>query len=520
MKRLIYDELLEWKSDPARKPLVLDGVRQCGKTYLLKELGSEEFDNCVYCNFEEAKGLKALFSGSMEPSKIVRDIELMNNVKITPGKTLLILDEIQECDSAITSLKYFCEHMPELHVACAGPLLGVLKSEASFPVGKVDTKHLYPMNFCEYLMAEGETSLAEFILSDPDPEDISEPIHEALQRLMRDYCIVGGMPEVVHSWVTQHDINKVDSLQRELLQNYEKDFAKHGGSMLEMLTSIWESLPSFLSRENHKFVFKELKKDGRSDDFRDPVQWLSNAHLIYKVNLMKGHAYPPSIGKDENQYKLYMCDIGLLRAMAGHPAGIMLTENDDAHLYKGGMYENLAVCEMMSAGAGNLYYWREGRYEVDLISAIDGRTVPIEVKSGTNFSTESLNLYQKKFNVSWGLIISNRMPRKGNGRDAIPFYLAGNMQRARNAHVDDCYVNASGLPYEFQFRKEDWIEVGKGFRLIIPVSRHHRGLIPKCNVQIRDGDAWKDTGASISTDNGDVIIESNSRFDGRAVIRI
>ncbi len=199
MKRLVYDELLEWRNDAGRKPLVLDGVRQCGKTYLLKEFGSKEFDDCVYCNFEETTELKDLFDGSMEPSRIVRDIELLKNVKIIPGNTLLILDEIQECDSAITSLKYFHEHMPELHVACAGSLLGILKSETSFPVGKVDTKHLYPMNFCEYLMAEGEVSLASFILSDPDFEDVSKPIHEALKRLMRDYCIVGGMPEVVRS---------------------------------------------------------------------------------------------------------------------------------------------------------------------------------------------------------------------------------------------------------------------------------------------------------------------------------
>ena len=519
MKRLIYTELLEWKNGTNHKPLILDGVRQCGKTYLLKELGSEEFESCVYCNFEETRELKDLFDGNMEPSKIIRDIELLKNTKITPGKTLLILDEIQDCDSAITSLKYFYEHMPELHVACAGSLLGILKSETSFPVGKVDTKHLYPMNFYEYLMAEGETSMAEFILSDPDPEDVSKPIHEALLRLIRDYCIVGGMPEVVHSWITHHDINKVDSLQKELLQNYEKDFAKHGGNMLETLTSVWMSLPSFLSRENHKFIFKELKKDGRSEDFRDPVQWLSNAHLIYKVNMIKGHAYPPSTEQDDSQYKLYMCDIGLLRAMAGHPAGIMLTENDDTHLYKGGMYENLAVCELMSAGAGNLFYWREGRYEVDLISAIDGRTVPIEVKSGTNFSMESLNFYQKKFKVPWGFVISSRMPRKGEGRGMIPFYLAGNIQRVKEVQADDDFVNASGLPYEFQFRKNDWMEDSEGFKLIIPASKHHRGLMPKCNIQIEDEGGWKDVMATISTDGGDVIIRVTSRIDGRAIIR-
>ena len=520
MKRSIYEELLAWKNGEDRKPLVLEGVRQCGKTYLLKEFGSREFQTYVYCNFEETPELKGLFDGSMEPAKIVRDIELMKSVKIFPGRTLLILDEIQECDPAITSLKYFYEHMPELHIACAGSLLGILKSEASFPVGKVDTKYLYPMSFCEYLMAEGEASLAAFIRSDPDFRDISEPVHGTILRLMRDYCIVGGMPEVVNSWVTHHDINKVDSLQRELLHNYEKDFAKHGGDMVELLTSVWTSLPSFLSRENRKFIFKDLKKDGRSGDFRDPVQWLSNAHLVYKVNLIKKHAYPPSTEQDETQYKLYMCDIGLLRAMAGHPAGIMLTDSDDTHLYKGGMYENLAVCELMSAGAGSLYYWREGRYEVDLVSAMDGRTIPIEVKSGTDYSTESLNLYQRKYGVSWGLIISGRMPREGNGRSMVPFYLAGNMQRRRGTLSDDGYVNTSGLPFELVFSKDDWIESDKGFTLVIPLSRHHRGLMPKCNIQVRDGDVWRDVDASVSIREGDVTINVTSRVEGRVLIRV
>lgn len=520
MERLVYKELVRWKTDANRKPLILDGVRQCGKTYLLKEFGSKEFDNCVYCNFEETPELKKLFDGNMEPSRIVRDIELMKNVKIKAGKTLLILDEIQECDSAITSLKYFHEHMQGLHIACAGSLLGILKSKASFPVGKVDTRHLYPMNFCEYLMAEGETSLAEFILSDPKPDEVSEPIHETLLRLLRDYCIVGGMPEVVYSWTKHHDVNKVDSLQKELLENYEKDFAKHGGDMVETLTSVWKSLPSFLSRENRKFIFKDLKKDGRSEDFRDPVQWLSNAHLIYKVDQIKGHAYPPSTERDEKQYKLYMCDIGLLRAMAGHPAGIMLTENDDTHLYKGGMYENLAVCELMSAGAEDLFYWREGRYEVELVSAIDGRSVPIEVKSGVNYSTESLNRYQKDYNISWAVIISKRLPKISNGRTTTPFYLAANIQRRGTTYLGDSYVNTSGLPYEFLFGIDDWAEDSEGLKIVIPADKHHRGQRPECIVQIEDENEWKDAGANISMNEGDIVIRSDIRFDGRAIIRL
>lgn len=521
MKRLIYEELVDWKNDANHKPLILDGVRQCGKTYLLKQFGSKEFKNCVYCNFEESPELNELFDSNMEPSKIIRDIELLKSVRIVAGDTLLILDEIQECEPAITSLKYFHEHMPELHVACAGSFLGIMKSKASFPVGKIDTKHMFPMNFCEYLMAEGEKSLAEFIQSDPDPDEISKPVHETLLRLMRDYCIVGGMPEIVQTWISHHDINKVDSLQKELLQNYERDFAKHGGNMVEMLTSIWTSLPSFLSRENRKFIFKDLKKDGRSEDFRGPVQWLTNAHLIYKVNHIKRHAYPPSTEQDDTQYKLYMCDIGLLRAMAGHPAGVMITENDDTHLYKGGMYENLTVCELMSAGAENLYYWKDGKYEVDLISAIDGRSVPIEVKSGTNFSMESLNRYQNKYGITWGVVVSKSVPKRTDSRALIPFYLVENIQRKKTTQTDDDYINTSGMPYEFMFNKDDWIEDKDGFELIIPMKKHHRGSTPKCSIQRKKGDAWTDIDAAISVkDNGDVIISANKRFDGRGIIRL
>ncbi len=428
MRRLLYDQLVRWKGEKTHKPIVLEGVRQCGKTYLLTEFGANEFDGTVYCNFEQFPKLKELFTSDMDPYRIVRDMELYFNTKVVPGKTLLILDEIQECDAAITSLKYFCEGMPDLHIACAGSLLGIMKSKASFPVGKVRTEHLYPMNFCEFLIADGQEALAEFILSDPD--QISEPIHSKLLRYLTDYCVVGGMPEAVASWVSEHDITKVDEIQKELLKNYAKDFAKHGGSMVEKLTSVWRSVPSFLSRENHRFVFGELKKDGRAGDFADPVQWLENAHMIYRINRIRGHAFPPSTEEDEEKYKLYLCDVGLLRAMTGHPAGMMLSEDDETRLYKGGLFENLAVNEMISAGAERLFYWREGKYEVDLIAAIGGRTVPMDVKAGVNFSTVSLNRYQKDYDVPWSIVISKRVPRKGD-REYIPIYAAGNMFRRR-----------------------------------------------------------------------------------------
>lgn len=519
MDRLIFDDLVTWKDSSDRKPLLLEGVRQCGKTYILKEFGSREFEDSVYCNFEEDPRLGSVFSSGFDPETIVRDLGLLLNTKITPGRTLLILDEIQECDSAITSLKYFHERMPELHVVCAGSLLGVIKSKASFPVGKVDTRYLYPMTFCEFLAAEGETSLAEFVLSDPPADEVSEPIHNTLLRLLRDYCIVGGMPAVVKSWVEEHDILKVDRLQRELLDNYGKDFAKHGGGMIEMLTAIWGSLPTFLSRENHKFVFKQLKKDGRADDFREPIQWLVNARLVHKVDMVRGHGFPPSADEDPDQYKLYACDVGLLRAMSGHPAGIMLTEDDDTHLYKGGMYENLAVCELVSAGSGRLFYWREGRYEVDLIAGIGGRTVPIEVKSGMKTSSESLNRYQSQYGVGKAVVVSMNPPKDGD-RERVPFYALCNLP-GRGGSIDlEDYVNVSGLPYEQRFDVGDWVGEGDGFILVIPAARHHRGRNPRCDVQVWDGGAWAETHVSLTvSDDGDITLNAGGAFRGRAIVR-
>jgi len=519
MRRLLFDELISWKDSSDRKPLMLMGVRQCGKTYLLTQLGEEQFEDYIYCNLEQSPELKRLFEPDLDPHRIVEDLELLKNKKVIPGKTLLILDEIQECDNAITSLKYFEEYMGDLHVACAGSLLGVTMSESSFPVGKVDTKHLYPMNFIEFLMATGESSLAEFLMSDPKDDAISEPIHESILRKLRDFCIVGGMPAVVESWSTEHDIRKVDSIQKELLNDYRKDFAKHGKHMVDKLTSVWVAIPSFLSRESHKVVFKDLKKDGRSDDFADPVQWLENAGMVYKANLIKRHAYPPVSEEDDTSYKLYFCDVGLLRAMAGHPAGIMLTEDDDTHLYKGGMYENLAVSELISSGSGRLFYWKDGKYEVDLIASIEGRTVPIEVKSGTDFDTISLNFYQRKYKVERSVVISKRLPKSGD-REFIPFYCAGNLFRRKEETVVDDYEDATGFPFEYGFSKSDWTKDAGVYRIVIPGSVHHRGHTPSCSVIKEENGSFSEVHVVVTyAGNGDITISSSRRFAGKAVIR-
>ena len=258
MDRLIYRQLLDWKDKAGRRPLLLQGVRQCGKTFILKEFGRKEFKNCVYCNFEDTPLLGNYFINDLHPERIVSDLEKYFNVKITPGETLLIFDEIQECEKAITSLKYFCEDMPDLHVACAGSLLGVSRSKASFPVGKIDRMDMYPMNFHEFMVASGKSMLADSLSSEESLFGISEFLHESIMPLLADYCIVGGMPKAVLSWVNEHDLGKVTTIQKEILRDYEDDFSKHGRDMVEKITAVWNSVPAQLSKENRRFMFNKL----------------------------------------------------------------------------------------------------------------------------------------------------------------------------------------------------------------------------------------------------------------------
>ena len=315
MQRDFIQNLIEWKDSKRRKPLILTGVRQCGKTYLLKEFGSEYFDNFCYINFESAGKYSAIFEYDYDVKRILREIELAENVKIIAGKTLLIFDEIQECPKAITSLKYFCENLQELHLVCAGSLLGVAikKENISFPVGKVNRMQLYPMSFKEYLQAVGEGKYIELFNDWNINREIPELYTVPLERHLKNYYIVGGMPEAVKEFAESGDYAEVAKIQDEILSDYSDDFSKHAPiSEIEKIRMIWDSIPKQLAKENNKFVFSHVKEGKRAHELEAALQWLKNSGLVHLVELVQNAELPLSSNADSTYFKVYMADSGLL----------------------------------------------------------------------------------------------------------------------------------------------------------------------------------------------------------------
>ena len=330
MKRDISNELLVWKEQPKRKPLVLKGVRQCGKTYILKEFGKENYSHVAYFNFEETKSLSSIFEQDYDVKRILFELGLFLGQTITPGSTLIIFDEIQECPRAITALKYFCENAPEYHVACAGSLLGLaIHAEQSFPVGKVDIHTLYPMSFYEFLAASGEELLADYLIHLQPGDIISELIGGKLRTALKQYYVIGGMPEAVSIWCETKDLQKVEAVQQDILSSYELDFAKHAPpSEFPKLSAIWASVPQQLAKPNSKFIFSHVKKGWRSKDLEDALQWLVRAGLVYQVCKVEKPFMPLSSYADATSFKLYLCDVGLLRRLARLPAGVVLDASE------------------------------------------------------------------------------------------------------------------------------------------------------------------------------------------------
>lgn len=362
MFRMAYRKLQRWKDDPDRKPLLLEGVRQCGKTYLLKEFGKTNFESTVYINFEKTPSAGELFSDDQDPQIIVQNIGILRGKRIMPRKTLLILNEIQTIPRALTSLKYFKEEMPQLHVACAGSLLGLMTLKPdSFPVGKVDRIKLYPMNFPEFLMANGQESLCEYILNKERDERVPQPIHEKLVGFLREYYLVGGMPAAVSSWVQSHNISAVSRILKTVIKDYHDDFAKHAGDELENVTLIWNSIPVQIACENQRFMFSHAKQGARARDLEKALSWLVDAGLVYKVCNVKSPANPLNNVSDRSFFKLYMVDVGIFRVMSGKGGEIMNGYTNDDHLFRCALTENFVLCQMLSGGVDEAFYWKVDR---------------------------------------------------------------------------------------------------------------------------------------------------------------
>ena len=393
MERTVLQQLSEWKRRSDRKPLILNGARQVGKTWAIREFARREYAKEAYIICRKNDLVEEVFKKDFDIDRIIRSLRAISGVDISPADTLIILDEVQEIPEAIESLKYFCENAPEYHIAVAGSMLGIsLHAGVSFPVGKVNVIDVYPMNFEEFLMALGENE-AYKVLKSHDFET-TNLLHEKYVDLLRQYYYVGGMPEAVKKYVETGALNEVRRIQNEILQGYELDFSKHAPrEQVERIRMVWRSVPSQLFKDNKKFIYGALRTGARAKDFEMSLQWLQDAGLIYKVPRCTKPALPLDIYQDFSAFKIYILDTGLLGAMVKTTAEQVLINNGIFTEYKGGMTEQYVLQQLISQGAEPIYYYSadNSRLEIDFVIQYNGSLLPIEVKAGTNVRANSLS---------------------------------------------------------------------------------------------------------------------------------
>lgn len=401
MERFLYKQLLAWKSQDRRKPLLLQGARQVGKTYLLKEFARWEYTDCAYFNFEQTPDLGTLFDSSLQPGVLIESLGAFIGKKIKPGSTLIFFDEIQAFPRVITSLKYFCEQAPDYHVVSAGSLLGVsVGKTTSFPVGKVNFMLLYPMSFFEYLAAINEHMLLKLLEEKKVSESLPDIFHEKLTRLFKYYLYIGGMPEVVQDYITYRDIEKVRKIQKEILDAYERDFSKYSSAGEAIRVSeVWRSIPVQLARENKKFKYSDVTKGGRASRLETAIEWLRKAGLIYVVHNIKTPKLPLTGYIDRSKFKIYLLDPGLLGALLNVPSQAIILGDKLFSEYNGAFTENYVAGELIGhMDSDDLFYWTsQGEAEVDFVLSIAGHIFPLEVKGGLGRKKRSLRVYAEKY---------------------------------------------------------------------------------------------------------------------------
>ena len=400
MRRSLYKRLLDWKSQTERKPLLLQGARQVGKTYLIREFGRREYADTAYLNFERTPELGSLFDSSLEPKSLIASLGAAVGRKISPSTTLIILDEIQSSSRALTSLKYFCEEAPDYHVVAAGSLLGVsVGKTTSFPVGKVNFMTLYPMSFFEYMDAAGESLLLEQLEQKSNAEAIPQVLHEKLLRMFKYFLFLGGMPEVVGHYLEHQDVEAVRKIQKEILDAYERDFSKYTtASGAIRVSEIWRSIPSQLARVAKKFKYSDVRKGGRASRFESAIEWLRKSGLVYQVFNIKTPKLPLKGYADESKFKIYMPDTGLLGAMLDLASRTVVMGDALFSEYNGAFTVNFVVTELVKVGFVDLYYWTNAsEAEVDLVINHQENILPLEVKAGMSRRTKSLRVYSEKY---------------------------------------------------------------------------------------------------------------------------
>lgn len=397
MKRNAIKELYEWKENNGRKPLVILGARQVGKTWLMREFGKEAYKKCAYVNFEDNDDLRGLFEHDFDIQRIIANLQWTTGVTIDED-TLIILDEIQEAPRGITALKYFQEKAPQYHVIAAGSLLGIaMHKNDSFPVGKVDFMHLYPLSFYEFLNAIGEKKMVDLLQA--KDWTMLTMVRAKFEERLRQYYFVGGMPAAVLAFVNDGDLNKVRTIQKSIIEAYERDFSKHAPAIeVPRIRMVWHSIPSQLSKENRKFIYGMIKEGARAKDFELAIEWLKDAGLIYKVNRCKKAQLPLAAYEDFSAFKMFLSDIGLMGAMSNIPVQSLLNGNMLFSDFKGALTEQFVLQQMKTNQSLSIYYWSadNSRGEIDFLVQQEEKVIPIEVKAEENLQAKSLRMFVER----------------------------------------------------------------------------------------------------------------------------
>ncbi len=425
MERYAIKQLIDWKNKKNHKPLIIQGARQVGKTWLMQEFGKKYYEQVAYINFDVDVKSREIFDVDYDTERLIMDIGLATKTKINPENTLIILDEIQECPRALTSLKYFRENAPQYDIIVAGSLLGVACHEGTgFPVGKVSFMNLFPLSFEEFLLAMGEERFVE-LLNKKDFKTI-KLFNNKYEKLLKQYCYVGGMPEIVQDFVENKDFESVRNLQKEILSAYEEDFTKHiPTNTVAKIRLLWKSIPAQLSKENKKFIYGAAKEGARARDFEAALSWLINSGLVYRVNKITKPDLPITAYEDFNSFKLFVLDVGLLGAMTDLQADTIIDGNRIFEEFKGAIAEQYVLQQFKTIKDLPVFYWSNetSRAEIDFVIQIESDVVPVEVKAERNLQAKSLKVYMEKFKPNYAIRTSMADYKKTDNLIDLPLYL-------------------------------------------------------------------------------------------------
>ena len=429
--RLAIEELYEWKNSINRKPLIIEGARQVGKTWLMKEFGKQAYDKIVYINFDSNSRMAELFSSDLDINRILMGLELYSDIKIDPKNTLIIFDEVQEVPRALASLKYFYENAPEYHIICAGSLLGIaLHRGTSFPVGKVDFLNLYPLSFKEFLMATGKQKYVDLMNS--ENYEMLTAFKQDMIDSLKHYYFVGGMPEAVMSFADEKDFNKVRRIQKRILEAYEQDFSKHApNEAVPKIRMLWNSIPSQLAKENKKFIYGLVREGGRARDYESAIMWLSDCGLVHKVSRVTVGRLPLKAYEDVKAFKMFVVDVGLLGCMVGLNQKVLLDGNDLFMEFKGALTEQFVLQQLITNPNLNIYYYTNdnGSCEVDFLVDTGDNVVPVEVKAEVNLKAKSLRMYVEKFSPRIAIRTSMTDYKSDDWLVNLPLYAIENLTK-------------------------------------------------------------------------------------------